>query len=109
MDTETAPKNIDLRPVTRIIASYVGNHTLTPEQLPALIVSVQQALRDLGKPAPAPHSRQTTRSGARCSGIGSSASNAALRGKRCAGISQHGMGCRSPIICAGGICPVIIR
>jgi predicted transcriptional regulator len=54
MDTENTSKNIDLRPVTKIIASYVGNHTLTPEQLPALIVSVQQALRDLGKPAPAP-------------------------------------------------------
>ena len=57
MDTETTPKNIDLRPVTKIIASYVGNHTLTPEQLPALIVSVQQALRDLGKPAPVPAPR----------------------------------------------------
>lgn len=54
MDTETTAKSIDLRPVTKIIASYVGNHTLTPEQLPALIVSVQQALRDLGKPAPVP-------------------------------------------------------
>jgi predicted transcriptional regulator len=57
MDGETTPKNIGLRPVTKIIASYVGNHTLTPEQLPALIVSVQQALRDLGKPAPAPAPR----------------------------------------------------
>jgi len=54
MDTENPTKNVDLRPVTKIIASYVGNHTLTPEQLPALIASVQQALRDLGKPAPAP-------------------------------------------------------
>jgi predicted transcriptional regulator len=54
METENTPKNIDLRPVTKIIASYVGNHTLTPDQLPGLIASVQQALRDLGKPAPAP-------------------------------------------------------
>jgi predicted transcriptional regulator len=54
MDPENPTKNVDLRPVTKIIASYVGNHTLTPEQLPALIASVQQALRDLGKPAPAP-------------------------------------------------------
>ena len=57
MDTENTSKNVDLRPVTKIIASYVGNHTLTPEQLPALIASVQQALRDLGKPAPAPAPR----------------------------------------------------
>ena len=54
MDTENTEKDIDLRPVTKIIASYVGNHTLSPEQLPALIISVQQALRDLGKPAPVP-------------------------------------------------------
>jgi predicted transcriptional regulator len=54
MDAESEPKNIDLRPVTKIIASYVGNHTLTPDQLPALIASVQQALRDLGKPVAPP-------------------------------------------------------
>src|SRR5260370_3223895 len=54
MNTENTEKDIDLRPVTKIIASYVGNHTLSPEQLPALITSVQQALRDLGKPAPVP-------------------------------------------------------
>src|SRR5882757_103978 len=54
MNTQNTEKDIDLRPVTKIIASYVGNHTLSPEQLPALIISVQQALRDLGKPAPVP-------------------------------------------------------
>ena len=54
MDSENAPRTIDLRPVTKIIASYVGNHTLAPDQLPALIVSVQQALRDLGKPVAPP-------------------------------------------------------
>ncbi len=54
MNSENTEKDIDLRPVTKIIASYVGNHTLSPEQLPALIISVQQALRDLGKPAPVP-------------------------------------------------------
>ncbi|HYZ42555.1 MAG TPA: MucR family transcriptional regulator [Stellaceae bacterium] len=51
MDNENTTKDVDLRPVTKIIASYVGNHTVAPEQLPALIVSVQQTLRDLGKPA----------------------------------------------------------
>jgi predicted transcriptional regulator len=54
MNSENTEKDIDLRPVTKIIASYVGNHTLSPEQLPALIISVQQALRDLGRPAPVP-------------------------------------------------------
>src|SRR5271166_6096121 len=54
MNTENTARNVDLRPVTKIIASYVGNHSLAPEQLPALIISVQQALRDLGKPAPVP-------------------------------------------------------
>ena len=51
MNTENAAKNVDLRSATKIIASYVGNHKLSPDQLSALIVSVQQALRDLGKPA----------------------------------------------------------
>jgi predicted transcriptional regulator len=50
MDNDNAPHSVDLRPVTKIIASYVGNHTLAPEQLSALIVSVQQAISQLGKP-----------------------------------------------------------
>jgi predicted transcriptional regulator len=57
MNTDDTPKNIDLGPVTKIIASYVGNHTLAPDQLSALIVSVQQALRSLGKPAEVPTPR----------------------------------------------------
>jgi predicted transcriptional regulator len=57
MNTEDPERDGDLRPVTKIIASYVGNHTLSPDQLPALITSVQQALRDLGKPAPTPAPR----------------------------------------------------
>ena len=57
MNTDNTARDVDLRPVTKIIASYVGNHTLAPDQLPALIVSVQQALRDLGKPAPIPTPR----------------------------------------------------
>jgi len=57
MNTENFGKSVDLRPVTKIIASYVGNHTLAPEQLSALIVAVQQALRDLGKPAQMPAPR----------------------------------------------------
>ena len=51
MNTENVEKNVGLRSVTKIIASYVGNHKLSPDQLSALIVSVQQALRELGKPA----------------------------------------------------------
>jgi predicted transcriptional regulator len=54
MNSDATTKNADLRPVTKIISSYVGNHTLAPDQLSALIVSVQQTLRDLGKPAPLP-------------------------------------------------------
>ena len=51
MDTENTARNVDLRSATKIIASYVGNHKLSPDQLATLITSVQQALRDLGKPA----------------------------------------------------------
>jgi predicted transcriptional regulator len=50
MDSGDATGSVDLRPVTKIIASYVGNHTLAPEQLSALIISVQQAISQLGKP-----------------------------------------------------------
>jgi len=50
MDSDDTTGSIDLRPVTKIIASYVGNHTLAPEQLSALIISVQQTIRQLGKP-----------------------------------------------------------
>src|ERR1700746_406472 len=57
MDSDNTPPGVDLRPVTKIIASYVGNHTLAPDQLSALITSVQQALRDLGKPAALPAPR----------------------------------------------------
>jgi predicted transcriptional regulator len=50
MNNDNAPQSFDLRPVTKIIVSYVGNHTLAPDQLSALIVSVQQAIYQLGKP-----------------------------------------------------------
>src|SRR5215831_19444196 len=54
MDNDDSPQSVDLRPVAKIIASYVGNHTLAPDQLSALIVSVQQALSNLGKPVEMP-------------------------------------------------------
>jgi len=50
MDSDNTPRSIDLRPVTKIVASYVGNHTLAPDQLSVLIISVQQAISQLGKP-----------------------------------------------------------
>ncbi len=53
MNDETTLRSGGLRPVTKIIASYVGNHTLAPDQLSALIVLVDQTIRHLGT-APAP-------------------------------------------------------
>jgi predicted transcriptional regulator len=50
MDNDDTPQSVDLRSVTKIVASYVGNHALAPDQLSALIVSVQQAISQLGKP-----------------------------------------------------------
>ena len=50
MDSDNTSPGIDLRPVTKIVASYVGNHTLALDQLSALITSVQQAISQLGKP-----------------------------------------------------------
>jgi predicted transcriptional regulator len=53
MDNDDRTGSTDLRPVTKIITSYVGNHSLAPEQLSALIISVQQAIRELVQPEPA--------------------------------------------------------
>src|SRR5438309_3058785 len=50
MDNDGASQSVDLHPVTKIVVSYLGNHTLAPDQLSALIVSMQQAIRQLGKP-----------------------------------------------------------
>jgi len=50
MDSDTTPRSVDLRPVTKIVSSYVGNHTLAPDQLSDLISSVQQTISQLGKP-----------------------------------------------------------
>jgi predicted transcriptional regulator len=54
MDVQDTSRSGGLGPVTKIIASYVGNHTVSAEQLSALIVSVDHAIRNLGTPAPAP-------------------------------------------------------
>ena len=51
MNSDNTARRVDLRPGTKIVSSYVGNHTLAPEQLSALIMSVQQAISQLGKPA----------------------------------------------------------
>jgi hypothetical protein len=81
MNSEDTTKNVDLRPVTKIIASYVGHHTLAPDQLSALIISVQQAL-DLGKPTPLPVPHTGGAGQAVVQLTTSSASNA-VQGKRC--------------------------
>ena len=57
MDTEETAKSTNLRPVTRIIASYVGNHELAPDQLSALITAVERTVRQLGAPVPAEPAR----------------------------------------------------
>jgi predicted transcriptional regulator len=50
MSDDTTSRSGGLGPVTKIIASYVGNHTLAADQLSALIISVDQAIRHLGMP-----------------------------------------------------------
>lgn len=58
MDSEeTAARNANLRPITKIIASYVGNHVLAPDQLSALITTVERTVRQLGAPVAAEASR----------------------------------------------------
>lgn len=51
MNGKENARNGNLRPVTKIIASYLGNHELAPDQLSALIASVEQTMRQLGAPA----------------------------------------------------------
>jgi len=52
MDSDNTPESVDLRPVTKIVASYVGNHTLPPDQLPGLVVAVQQTIPQPAKLTP---------------------------------------------------------
>ena len=40
--------------VTKIIASYVSHHNVSPEQIPDLISSVHRTFDSLGKPAEPP-------------------------------------------------------
>jgi predicted transcriptional regulator len=54
MDAQDTSRSGGLGPVTKIIASYVGNHTVSAEQLSALIVSVDHAIRNLGTPIQPP-------------------------------------------------------
>jgi len=49
MNSDNTARSVDLRPVTKSVSSYFGNHTLAPDQLSALISSVQQAISQLGK------------------------------------------------------------
>lgn len=53
MNGKENARNGNLRPVTKIIASYLGNHELAPDQLSDLIASVEQAVRQLGAPVEA--------------------------------------------------------
>lgn len=57
MNDENTPRSGGLGPVTKIIASYVGNHSLAPDQLSALIISVDRAMRHLGMPVEPPPPR----------------------------------------------------
>ena len=54
MNAQDTSRSGGLGPVTKIIASYVGNHTVSADQLSALIVSVDQAIRNLGTPIQPP-------------------------------------------------------
>lgn len=52
MNSQDPSRSGGLGPVTKIIASYVGNHHVSAEQLSALITSVDQAIRQLGTAEP---------------------------------------------------------
>jgi predicted transcriptional regulator len=50
MATESKYQGVYPQLVTKIIASYVSHHNLTPEQIPDLISSVHRTIDNLGKP-----------------------------------------------------------
>jgi predicted transcriptional regulator len=53
----TEPENASLHELTaNLVSSYVSNNNVTPDALPALIVSVHASLKGLGKPSEAPPS-----------------------------------------------------
>jgi predicted transcriptional regulator len=54
MDNESTSRAGGLGPVAKIITSYVGHHTVAPDQLSALIVLVDQTMRRLGTTPPPP-------------------------------------------------------
>jgi predicted transcriptional regulator len=57
MDSDATGRSTNLRPLTKIIASYVGNHVLAPDQLSALISTVERTMRQLGTPVRAEPAR----------------------------------------------------
>jgi MucR family transcriptional regulator, transcriptional regulator of exopolysaccharide biosynthesis len=54
VNTEDTAKRVDLRLLTKIIASYLSSHKVEPDQLSALIASVERTLGGLGKTPPTP-------------------------------------------------------
>jgi predicted transcriptional regulator len=50
---EDTPSEVDLDRVAEIVSSYVRHHQIAPEELPALIAQVHQALAGLRRAAPA--------------------------------------------------------
>ena len=55
---EDTPSEVDLDRVAEIVSSYVRHHQIAPEELPALIAQVHQALAGLGRAAPAQERRE---------------------------------------------------
>ncbi|MBV9858897.1 MAG: MucR family transcriptional regulator [Alphaproteobacteria bacterium] len=50
MDGDNKSRRANAQLVTKIIASYVSNHNVGPEQIPELIGAVHQTFERLGKP-----------------------------------------------------------
>ena len=110
MAHEETVRSTNLRPVTKIIASYVGNHELAPDQLSALIVAVERAVRQLGSPVQAEAARQPAVPVKRSVQHGHVVClSAAFAARLCGATSDRDTGCRLANICAAGSCPAIIR
>jgi MucR family transcriptional regulator, transcriptional regulator of exopolysaccharide biosynthesis len=57
MDAEATARSANLRPVAKIVASYLGHHALASDQLSALISAVELTVRQLGTPVQAEPAR----------------------------------------------------
>ena len=96
--------------VAQIVSSYVAQNSIAVDQVADLISTVHRSLSGLDESAPAlARWCRRSRSGDRCSATMSSASNADIAARCCAGISASPMDLNPRRIARAGSCRLITR